>query len=170
VPRLLLTRGKRSNSTNTFSALLFLLTTLFKPRNSSITVGFCSLLFSLNLWVFFSVFFLMIEKRPVVLSDDVPLVVSRQLLQTFAHELGRLEPETQKEIAHYTLAQIQPRVVSFEEQVRFYIVQLFCEVDFFFCNVAVLWNLDFYATVSLFFLFELSGFLMLIITDSTFFN
>ncbi|XP_057988794.1 COP9 signalosome complex subunit 4 isoform X3 [Hevea brasiliensis] len=52
-----------------------------------------------------------------MLSDDVPLVVSRQLLQTFAQELGRLEPETQKEIAHYTLAQIQPRVVSFEEQV-----------------------------------------------------
>ncbi|KAK6143380.1 hypothetical protein DH2020_023728 [Rehmannia glutinosa] len=52
-----------------------------------------------------------------VLSDDVPLVVSRQLLQTFAQELGRLEPEFQKEIAHYTLNQIQPRVVSFEEQV-----------------------------------------------------
>ncbi|KAH8517438.1 hypothetical protein H0E87_005397 [Populus deltoides] len=52
-----------------------------------------------------------------MLSDDVPLVVSRQLLQTFAHELGRLEPETEKEIAIYTLAQIQPRVVSFEEQV-----------------------------------------------------
>lgn len=55
--------------------------------------------------------------RISVLSDDVPLVVSRQLLQTFAQELGRLEPEIQKEIAHYTLAQIQPRVVSFEEQV-----------------------------------------------------
>lgn len=54
-----------------------------------------------------------------VLSDDVPLVVSRQLLQTFAQELGKLEPEAQKEIAHYALAQIQPRVVSFEEQVRF---------------------------------------------------
>ncbi|KAK3038132.1 hypothetical protein RJ639_029586 [Escallonia herrerae] len=52
-----------------------------------------------------------------MLSDDVPLVVSRQLLQTFAQELGRLEPEAQKEIAHYTLTQIQPRVVSFEEQV-----------------------------------------------------
>ncbi|PON40469.1 Winged helix-turn-helix DNA-binding domain containing protein [Parasponia andersonii] len=51
-----------------------------------------------------------------MLSDDVPLVVSRQLLQTFAQELGRLQPETQKEIAHYILAQIQPRVVSFEEQ------------------------------------------------------
>ncbi|KAK3030544.1 hypothetical protein RJ639_039574 [Escallonia herrerae] len=52
-----------------------------------------------------------------MLSDDVPLVVSRQLLQTFAQELGRLEPEAQKEIAYYTLTQIQPRVVSFEEQV-----------------------------------------------------
>ncbi|XP_042492108.1 COP9 signalosome complex subunit 4 [Macadamia integrifolia] len=52
-----------------------------------------------------------------MVSDDVPLVVSRQLLQTFAQDLGRLEPETQKEIAHYALNQIQPRVVSFEEQV-----------------------------------------------------
>ncbi|KAK4387528.1 COP9 signalosome complex subunit, partial [Sesamum angolense] len=52
-----------------------------------------------------------------MLSDDVPLVVSRQLLQMFAQELGRLEPEFQKEIAHYTLNQIQHRVVSFEEQV-----------------------------------------------------
>ncbi|KAK2433301.1 COP9 signalosome complex subunit [Trifolium repens] len=52
-----------------------------------------------------------------MLSDDVPLVVSRQLLQSFAEELGRLGPDTQKEIAHYILAQIQPRIVSFEEQV-----------------------------------------------------
>ncbi|XP_044475454.1 COP9 signalosome complex subunit 4 [Mangifera indica] len=52
-----------------------------------------------------------------ILSDDVPLVVSRQLLQTFVQELRRLQAETQKEIANYTLAQIQPRVVSFEEQV-----------------------------------------------------
>ncbi|CAN1323448.1 COP9 signalosome complex subunit 4 [Linum perenne] len=52
-----------------------------------------------------------------MLSDDVPLVVSRQLLQTFAQELGRLQPQAQKDIAHYTLTQIQPRVVSFEEQV-----------------------------------------------------
>ncbi|GLU04410.1 hypothetical protein SLE2022_215600 [Rubroshorea leprosula] len=52
-----------------------------------------------------------------VLSDVVPLVVSRQLLQTFAQEVGRLQPEAQKEIGHYILAQIQPRVVSLEEQV-----------------------------------------------------
>ncbi|CAM8980144.1 hypothetical protein QQ045_000782 [Rhodiola kirilowii] len=52
-----------------------------------------------------------------VLSDDVPLVVSRQLLQTFAQDFGRLLPDAQKAIAHHVLAQIQPRVVSFEEQV-----------------------------------------------------
>ena len=49
----------------------------------------------------------------------MPLVVSRQLLQTFATDLDKLEPENQKQIANYTLTQIQPRVVSFEEQVRF---------------------------------------------------
>ncbi|KAF3787833.1 COP9 signalosome complex subunit 4 [Nymphaea thermarum] len=52
-----------------------------------------------------------------LVSDDVPLVVSRQLLQAFAQELGRLAPEMQKEVSHYALVQIQPRVVSFEEQV-----------------------------------------------------
>ncbi|KAJ0234711.1 COP9 signalosome complex subunit 4 [Hirschfeldia incana] len=41
---------------------------------------------------------------------------SQQLLQSFAQELGRLVAETQKEIALFTLTQIQPRVVSFEEQ------------------------------------------------------
>ncbi|KAK1268009.1 COP9 signalosome complex subunit 4 [Acorus gramineus] len=52
-----------------------------------------------------------------MVSDYVPLVVSRQLLQMFAQDLGKLEPESQKEVAHYALTQIQPRVVSFEEQV-----------------------------------------------------
>ncbi|KAJ3703412.1 hypothetical protein LUZ61_007117 [Rhynchospora tenuis] len=52
-----------------------------------------------------------------MVSDEVPLVVSRQLLQTFAQELGNLDPEAEKEIAQYALTQIQPRVVSFEEQV-----------------------------------------------------
>ena len=52
------------------------------------------------------------------MTDEVPLVASRQLLQIFAHELNKLEPEAHKEIAQYALAQIQPRVVSFEEQVH----------------------------------------------------
>jgi hypothetical protein len=71
-----------------------------------------------------------------VVSDEVPLVVSRQLLQTFAQELGKLDPEAEKEIAQYALAQIQPRVVSFEEQVctsylyqpsPFYVCYCFCQ-------------------------------------------
>jgi len=51
-----------------------------------------------------------------VVSDDVPLVVSRQLLQMFAQEIGRLDANSQKEVAHHALTQINPRVVSFEEQ------------------------------------------------------
>ena len=115
------TKGKRSSSTSTFSPPLFPPTTSFVPRNSSITVR---LLFPSFLFWFISVTIsIMLELSAygiiAVLSDDVPLVVSRQLLQTFAQELGKLEPEAQKDIAHYALAQIQPRVVSFEEQVRF---------------------------------------------------
>lgn len=49
-------------------------------------------------------------------SDQIPLVVSWKLLQTFAQDLGRLDPDIQKEIAHYAFAQIQPRVGAFEEQ------------------------------------------------------
>ncbi|EFJ33725.1 hypothetical protein SELMODRAFT_165253 [Selaginella moellendorffii] len=52
-----------------------------------------------------------------MVSDEVPLVISRQVLQTFAQDLGKLEAEAHKQIAQYALAQIQPRVVSFEEQV-----------------------------------------------------
>lgn len=52
-----------------------------------------------------------------VVTDEVPLVASRLLLQIFAQDLNKLEGEAHKEIAQYALAQIQPRVVSFEEQV-----------------------------------------------------
>ena len=34
-----------------------------------------------------------------VLSDNVPLVVSRQLLTTFAQELGKLPADSHKEVA-----------------------------------------------------------------------
>ncbi|MCO5588682.1 hypothetical protein L7F22_042641 [Adiantum nelumboides] len=52
-----------------------------------------------------------------MVSDEVALVASRQLLQTFAQDLVKLDPEAHKEVAQYALMQIQPRVVSFEEQV-----------------------------------------------------
>lgn len=44
------------------------------------------------------------------------MVASFQLLQIFTQELMNLEPEARKDVAQYALAQIQPRVVSFEEQ------------------------------------------------------
>ncbi|CAI5492372.1 unnamed protein product [Closterium sp. Naga37s-1] len=52
-----------------------------------------------------------------MLSEDVPLVVARQVLQQLAGELGGLRAEQHKAVALYALAHIQPRVVSFEEQV-----------------------------------------------------
>lgn len=56
-------------------------------------------------------------------------MASRQLLQIFAQDLNKLEPEAHKEIAQYALAQIQPRVVSFEEQVQLWSISfVICEV------------------------------------------
>lgn len=91
------------------------------------------------LFAFYFLFFIyFFSYNMLVVSDEVPLVVSRQLLQTFAQELGKLDPEAEKEIAQYALTQIQPRVVSFEEQVCFLLVLfLWCLstcFDTWFCN------------------------------------
>jgi len=52
-----------------------------------------------------------------MLEDATPLVISRTLLQAFAQALPTLGPDLHKEIGHYALEKIQPRVVAFEEQV-----------------------------------------------------
>lgn len=52
-----------------------------------------------------------------VLSDEVPLVVSRPVLNVFAQELQSTTPAIHKEVAQFALSQMQPRVVSFEEPV-----------------------------------------------------
>lgn len=52
-----------------------------------------------------------------LVSDQVPLVMSRQLLQHFATEINALPMDVQKALAQYALERVQPRVVSFEEQV-----------------------------------------------------
>eukprot|EP00854_Cymbomonas_tetramitiformis_P008328 gene8328-9895_t len=52
-----------------------------------------------------------------VLSESVPLVVARQLLQIFADEVVLLPNEVQKSVSVFALEKIQPRMVSFEEQV-----------------------------------------------------
>ena len=52
-----------------------------------------------------------------VVHENVSLVVSRQLLTEFAQSLPKLDDKVGKEVAHFTLEKIQPRVISFEEQV-----------------------------------------------------
>lgn len=52
-----------------------------------------------------------------MLTDDVPLVISRQLLQVFAQEICKLPAAVHRPVASYALEHIQPRVVSFEEPV-----------------------------------------------------
>lgn len=52
-----------------------------------------------------------------VLSDAVPLVLSRQLLLAFAQSLQQLQPDAQQAVATYALEKVQPRAVSYEEQV-----------------------------------------------------
>ncbi|KAK9836339.1 hypothetical protein WJX81_006781 [Elliptochloris bilobata] len=52
-----------------------------------------------------------------MLSESVPLVVSRQILLAFSQDINRLPPDTNKAVATYALERIQPRVVSYEEPV-----------------------------------------------------
>uniref|UniRef100_A0A8C4R3L4 COP9 constitutive photomorphogenic homolog subunit 4 (Arabidopsis) n=1 Tax=Eptatretus burgeri TaxID=7764 RepID=A0A8C4R3L4_EPTBU len=50
-------------------------------------------------------------------NENVSLVISRQLLSDFCSQLPRLPDPVAKEVAHFTLERVQPRVISFEEQV-----------------------------------------------------
>jgi len=52
-----------------------------------------------------------------MVSEDTPLVISRQILQNFAQILKDLPTELHKTVATYALTKLQPRVVAFEEQV-----------------------------------------------------
>ena len=53
-----------------------------------------------------------------MLSDDVPLVISRQILLALCQEVVTTLPsEKQKETASFALEKINPRVMSFDEQV-----------------------------------------------------
>ena len=56
--------------------------------------------------------------RHAVLSDSTPLVISRQILLVLANEIfSKLKPEFSKPVALHALDKLQPRLVSFEEQV-----------------------------------------------------
>ncbi|GIL87911.1 hypothetical protein Vretimale_6309 [Volvox reticuliferus] len=52
-----------------------------------------------------------------MLTDDVPLVISRQLLLLFAQGIARLPTATHVAVATAALERLQPRVVSFEDSV-----------------------------------------------------
>jgi len=59
-----------------------------------------------------------------MLDERTPLVISRTLLHAFAVSLPKLPAETHKQIGHFALEKIQPRVVAFEEQVSIIRVDL----------------------------------------------
>ncbi|XP_042562571.1 COP9 signalosome complex subunit 4 isoform X1 [Clupea harengus] len=52
-----------------------------------------------------------------MVNENVSLVISRQLLSDFCVHLTTLPDSTSKAVCHFTLEKIQPRVISFEEQV-----------------------------------------------------
>lgn len=58
-----------------------------------------------------------------VANENVSLVISRQILSEFCSCFSSLPDAVGKEVAHFTLDKVQPRVVSFEEQVA----QVCCE-------------------------------------------
>jgi len=53
----------------------------------------------------------------IVLQENTSVVVARQLISDIAAALPTLDDATSKEIAHYTLNNLQSRAISFEEQV-----------------------------------------------------
>jgi len=52
-----------------------------------------------------------------VANENVSLVISRQILSEFCSCFSSLPDAVGKDVAHFTLDKVQPRVVSFEEQV-----------------------------------------------------
>lgn len=51
------------------------------------------------------------------MNEHVSLVISRQLLTDVGNHLTSLPDHVSKAISHFTLDKVQPRVISFEEQV-----------------------------------------------------
>ncbi|XP_014207002.1 COP9 signalosome complex subunit 4 [Copidosoma floridanum] len=52
-----------------------------------------------------------------IVNENVSLVISRQVLTDVSNRLQNLPDEISKAVSHYTLDKVQPRVISFEEQV-----------------------------------------------------
>lgn len=52
-----------------------------------------------------------------VVNENVSLVISRQILTDIGNQFSRLADDVSKVVSHFTLDKVQPRVISFEEQV-----------------------------------------------------
>ena len=52
-----------------------------------------------------------------VVHENVSLVISRQILSEIGSYLPKLSDESGKSVCSFALTKIQPRVISFEEQV-----------------------------------------------------
>lgn len=52
-----------------------------------------------------------------IVNENVSLVISRQILTDISTHLSKLPDDISKAVSHYTLDKVQPRVISFEEQV-----------------------------------------------------
>lgn len=51
-------------------------------------------------------------------SEGVSLVVSRQIFTELCNNLPNIDKTSAKNISHFALDKLQPRVISFEEQVK----------------------------------------------------
>lgn len=51
------------------------------------------------------------------MNEHVSLVISRQILSDVGVQLMKLPDEASRTVSHFTLDRVQPRVISFEEQV-----------------------------------------------------
>ena len=52
-----------------------------------------------------------------IVNENVSLVISRQLLTDTRNTLVKMEDSVAKAVSHFTLEIVQPRVISFEDQV-----------------------------------------------------
>lgn len=57
------------------------------------------------------------ELIEAIVNENVSLVISRQILTDVSTQLTNLPDHESKVVSHYTLDRVQPRVISFEEQV-----------------------------------------------------
>jgi COP9 signalosome complex subunit 4 len=68
----------------------------------------------------------------LVVHEHVSLVISRQILTDVGIHLTKLSDDVSKQVSHFTLDKVQPRVISFEEQVasiRQHLSQIYVRVN-----------------------------------------